>query len=96
MFAAGGSFKDIDNVAGKSKINSLKEQGLIKGISDTQFLPGAKVTTAQGVQFITGGLQLSLAAIDFNKAPLASAIFSKVKDKALACGSFRQRPLQPY
>ncbi|MEK5236870.1 S-layer homology domain-containing protein [Paenibacillus sp. FSL L8-0470] len=88
MFAAGGSFKDIDNVAGKSKINSLKEQGLIKGISDTQFLPGAKVTTAQGVQFITGGLQLSLAAIDFNKAPLASAIFSKVKDKAWYAEAF--------
>ncbi|WP_342439851.1 S-layer homology domain-containing protein [Paenibacillus sp. FSL L8-0436] len=88
MFAAGGSFKDIDNVAGKSKINSLKEQGLIKGISDTQFLPGAKVTTAQGVQFITGGLQLSLAAIDFNKAPLASAIFSKIKDKAWYAEAF--------
>ncbi|WP_438494000.1 S-layer homology domain-containing protein [Paenibacillus sp. IHBB 3054] len=88
MFAAGSSFKDIDNVSGKSKINSLKEQGLIKGISDTQFLPGAKVTTAQGVQFITGGLQLSLAAIDFNKAPLASAIFSKVKDKAWYAEAF--------
>lgn len=88
MFAAGGSFKDIDNIAGKSKINSLKEQGLIKGISDTQFLPGAKVTTAQGVQFITGGLQLSLAAIDFNKAPLASAIFSKVKDKTWYAEAF--------
>lgn len=88
MFAAGSSFKDIDNVSGKSKINSLKEQGLIKGISDTQFLPGAKVTTAQGVQFITGGLQLSLAAIDFNKAPLASATFSKVKDKAWYAEAF--------
>ncbi|WP_054940322.1 S-layer homology domain-containing protein [Paenibacillus ihuae] len=81
MFAAGGTFKDISNVTGKEKINALKAQGLIKGISDTQFLPGSKVTTAQGVQFISGGLQLSLAAIDFNKAPVASDIFSKVKDK---------------
>lgn len=80
IFAAGGTFKDISNVSGKDKINALKAQGLIKGISDTQFLPGSKVTTAQGVQFISGGLQLSLAAIDFNKAPIASSIFSKVKD----------------
>lgn len=88
MFAADGTFKDIDNVTGKDKINSLKAQGRIKGISDTQFLPASKVTTAQGVQFISGGLQLSLAAIDFNKAPLASAVFSKVKDNAWYAEAF--------
>ncbi|MEC0168522.1 S-layer homology domain-containing protein [Paenibacillus graminis] len=88
IFAADSSFKDINNVTGKDKINSLKEQGLIKGISDTQFLPGSKVTTAQGVQFIAGGLQLSLAAIDFNKAPLASGTFSKVKDNAWYAEAF--------
>lgn len=88
IFAADSSFKDIDSVAGKDKISSLKEQGLIKGISDTQFLPGAKVTTAQGIQFISGGLQLSLAAIDFNKAPVASGIFSKVKDNAWYADAF--------
>ncbi|AIQ41263.1 S-layer homology domain-containing protein [Paenibacillus sp. FSL R5-0912] len=88
IFAAGSSFKDIDSVTGKDKINSLKQQGLIKGISDTQFLPASTVTTAQGVQFISGGLQLSLAAIDFNKAPVASAIFSKVKDNAWYAEAF--------
>ena len=88
MFAAGGTFKDIDTVTGKDKINALKAQGLIKGISDTQFLPASKVTTAQGVQFISGGLQLSLAAIDFNKAPVASGIFSKVKDNAWYAEAF--------
>ncbi|MEK4328988.1 S-layer homology domain-containing protein [Paenibacillus sp. FSL R7-0297] len=88
IFAAGSSFKDIDSVTGKNKINSLKQQGLIKGISDTQFLPASTVTTAQGVQFITGGLQLSLAAISFNKAPVASAIFSKVKDNAWYAEAF--------
>jgi hypothetical protein len=88
IFAAGSSFKDIDNVTGKDKINSLKQQGLIKGISDTQFLPASTVTTAQGVQFISGGLKLSLAAIDFNKAPLASAVFSKVKDNAWYAEAF--------
>ncbi|WP_019911331.1 S-layer homology domain-containing protein [Paenibacillus sp. HW567] len=88
IYAADSSFKDIDSAAGKDKISSLKEQGLIKGISDTQFLPGAKVTTAQGIQFISGGLQLSLAAIDFNKAPVASGIFTKVKDNAWYADAF--------
>lgn len=88
MFAAGNTFKDIDNVNGKDKIISLKNQGLIKGVSESQFLPGSKVTTAQGIQFISGGLQLSLAAIDFNKAPVASELFPKVKDKAWYAEAF--------
>ncbi|WP_238649901.1 S-layer homology domain-containing protein [Paenibacillus piscarius] len=87
-FAADSSFKDIGNVSGKDKINALKQRGLIKGISDTQFLPGGTVTTAQGVQFISGGLQLSLAAIDFNKAPKISTIFPKIKDTAWYAEAF--------
>lgn len=88
IFAADSSFQDIGSISGKDKINSLKEQGLVKGISDTKFLPGAKVTAAQGIQFISGGLQLSLAAIDFNKAPLASDTFTKVKDNAWYAEAF--------
>ncbi|OMD60949.1 S-layer homology domain-containing protein [Paenibacillus odorifer] len=88
MFAAGNTFKDIDNINGKEKIISLKNQGLIKGVSESQFFPGSKVTTAQGIQFISGGLQLSLAAIDFNKAPVASGLFTKVKDKAWYAEAF--------
>jgi hypothetical protein len=88
MFATGNTFKDIDNINGKEKIISLKNQGLIKGVSESQFLPGSKVTTAQGIQFISGGLQLSLAAIDFNKAPVASGLFTKVKDKAWYAEAF--------
>ncbi|GGF84328.1 hypothetical protein GCM10010912_31920 [Paenibacillus albidus] len=88
MFAAGDTFKDLDKVSGKEKINALKEQGLIKGVSDTQFLPASKVTVAQGIQFISGGLQLSLAAIDFTKAPQASSLFTNVKDKAWYAEAF--------
>lgn len=88
LFAAGNSFKDIDNINGKDKIISLKSQGLIKGVSESQFLPSSKVTTAQGVQFISGGLQLSLAAIDFNIAPVASNLFTNVKDKAWYAEAF--------
>lgn len=61
---------------------------MIKGVSESQFLPSSKVTTAQGIQFISGGLQLSLAAIDFNKAPVASGLFTKVKDKAWYAEAF--------
>lgn len=88
MFAAGNTFKDINNINGKEKIISLKNQGLIKGVSESQFLPNSKVTTAQGIQFISGGLQLSLAAIDFSKAPVASELFPKVKDKAWYAEAF--------
>jgi hypothetical protein len=88
IFAAGNTFKDIDNTSGKEKIISLKNQGLIKGISDSQFLPSSTVTTAQGIQFISGGLQLSLAAVDFNKAPVASGLFTNVKDKTWYAEAF--------
>ncbi|AIW40691.1 MULTISPECIES: S-layer homology domain-containing protein [Paenibacillus] len=88
MSAADRQFKDLDNVSGKEKIISLKDQGLLKGASDTQFLPSSKVTAAQGIQLISGGLQLSLAAIDFNKAPQASGLFTHVKDTAWYAEAF--------
>ncbi|KJD43440.1 S-layer homology domain-containing protein [Paenibacillus terrae] len=88
MFAAGNPFKDLDSVSGKDKIISLQSQGLLKGVSDTQFLPASKVTAAQGIQLISGGFQLSLAAIDFNKAPQASGLFAHVKDTAWYAEAF--------
>lgn len=88
LSAADSQFKDLNNVSGKEKIISLKDQGLLKGVSDTQFLPSSKVTAAQGIQLISGGLQLSLAVIDFNKAPQASGLFTHVKDTAWYAGAF--------
>ncbi|WP_379138378.1 S-layer homology domain-containing protein [Paenibacillus sp. sgz500958] len=88
ILAATDGFKDLGNVSGKEKITSLKDQGLIKGFPDTQFLPQSKVTAAQAIQFISGGLQLSLAAIDFNKAPVASELFTNVKDNAWYAEAF--------
>ncbi|MDY8021691.1 S-layer homology domain-containing protein [Paenibacillus polymyxa] len=88
LSAADSQFKDLNNVSGKEKIISLKDQGLLKGVSDTQFLPSSKVTAAQGIQLISGGLQLSLAAIDFNKAPQASGLFTHVKDTAWYAEAF--------
>ncbi|MGM1020807.1 MAG: S-layer homology domain-containing protein [Bacillota bacterium] len=88
MFAAGNQFKDLDSISGKDKIISLQNQGLLKGVSDTQFLPASRVTAAQGIQLISSGFQLSLAAIDFNKAPQASGLFSHVKDTAWYAEAF--------
>ncbi|MCP3807053.1 S-layer homology domain-containing protein [Paenibacillus sp. Lou8.1] len=88
LSAADSQFKDLNNVSGKEKIISLKDQGLLKGVSDTQFLPSSKVTAAQGIQLISGGLQLSLAAIDFNKAPQASGLFTHVRDTAWYAEAF--------
>jgi len=88
IFAAGSSFKDLNNVKGMEKIVSLKDQGLIKGVTDTQYLPTHMMTAGQGIQFIAGGLQLSLAAIDFNKAPVASDLFKNVKDHAWYAEAF--------
>ncbi|WP_179032876.1 S-layer homology domain-containing protein [Paenibacillus kribbensis] len=88
LFAADSQFKDLDNVSGKEKIISLKDQGLLKGVSDTQFLPSSKVTAAQGVQLISGAFRFSLIAIDFIKAPQASDLFTHVKDTAWYADAF--------
>ncbi|NJJ38884.1 S-layer homology domain-containing protein [Paenibacillus apii] len=88
VFAAGSGFTDLGSVQGKEKIESLKDRGLIKGVDGSQFMPGSSLNAAQGIQFIAGGLQLSLAAIDFIKAPVASDIFTKVKDDAWYAEAF--------
>lgn len=87
-FAAGGGFTDLGPVQGKEQIESLHERGLIKGVSDSQFKPGALISAAEGIQLISGGLQLSLAAIDFIKAPQASDIFTRVPDNAWYAEAF--------
>ncbi|MFD1775077.1 S-layer homology domain-containing protein [Paenibacillus rhizophilus] len=87
-FAAGSGFTDLGSVQGKEKIESLKDRGLVKGVNGSQFMPGSVLSVAQGVQLISGGLQLSLAAIDFIKAPVASDIFTKVDDDAWYAEAF--------
>ncbi|MDT3425569.1 hypothetical protein J2Z22_001088 [Paenibacillus forsythiae] len=80
LFAAGSGFTDIGSVQGKEKIASLKDRGLVKGVYGSRFMPGSVISAAEGIQFISGGLDLNLDAIRFIKAPVASDIFSKVKD----------------
>ncbi|MDP4098370.1 S-layer homology domain-containing protein [Paenibacillus sp. P96] len=78
--AAGSSFADLGNIAGKEKIEALKEKGFIKGVSADQFLPQQEMTAAQGVQLISNAMGLSLAAIDFTSGPYAKDTFDHVED----------------
>ena len=79
LHAAPSEFKDIQGVPGADKIESLHQDGLIKGVSDSLFKPEEQLSTAQGVQLIVDGLDLNLDAIRFIKMPVPSDYFSAVK-----------------
>jgi len=78
--AATEPFKDIANVPAQEKIEALHNKGIIHGATNSEFEPAAKLTSAQGVALIVRTFELSLAAIDFIKAPEAKDIYTKVKD----------------
>ncbi|MGO4547300.1 S-layer homology domain-containing protein [Paenibacillus sp. 2TAB23] len=75
-------FNDIANAGSKVKIEALQQQGIIKGVSDTAFHPEDSLTAAQGISLIVRTTQISLAAIDFNKAPTADGYYTQVKNDA--------------
>lgn len=79
-WASAASFTDIDTTPGKEKIVALHDQGLIHGFSAAEFRPDAELNSAQGIQMLTSGLGLSLAAISFEKGPFAEDVFDHVKD----------------
>lgn len=80
IHAAQAEFTDIQGIAGADKIESLHQDGLIKGVSDSLFKPEQELNTAQGIQLIADGLSLNLDTIRFIKQPLPSDYFSNVKD----------------
>lgn len=80
LHAAPSKFTDIQGVSGADKIESLHQDGLIKGLTDNLFKPEEQLNTAQGVQLIVDGLDLNLNAIRFIKMPVPSDYFSAVKD----------------
>ncbi|GGO09341.1 S-layer homology domain-containing protein [Saccharibacillus kuerlensis] len=90
LFAAEAGFSDLSGVAEQSKINSLKSEGLVKGVSASSFKPQSVLTNAQGIQLIAGGLQLSLAAVTFEagKVPTANDLFPAVDDDAWYAEAF--------
>lgn len=85
---AASSFMDLDKSDYKEAIVALKEKGFIHGISDQKFQPQTELTAAQGIKMIANSMQLSLASIDFSKAPEAEDIFSNVNNNAWYAESF--------
>lgn len=87
--AAPTTFKDLKNVAGQEKIQSLQEQGIIKGVSASSFAPNSSVTQAQAVQFISNGLGLaSLELPDVDASQTAHDLFPAVKNDAWYAAAF--------
>ncbi|MWV42965.1 S-layer homology domain-containing protein [Paenibacillus sp. HJL G12] len=87
IFAADG-FKDLDQTNYKTQIEALKLKGFLHGVNNEEFKPQAELTNAQGIQLIVDSMQLSLAAIDFNKAPEAEGLFSKIRNDAWYAQAF--------
>lgn len=81
-FAGAVPFTDISGIAGKDKIVSLQEQGIIKGNGSGLFAPDAPVTAAQGIQLLVNAFDLNIDNIRFIKAPKASDYFKHAKDNA--------------
>ncbi|WP_340400282.1 S-layer homology domain-containing protein [Paenibacillus sp. FSL H8-0079] len=80
IHAAQAQFTDIQGIAGADKIESLHQDGFIKGVRDNLFKPELELNTSQGIQLIADGLNLNLDTIRFIKQPLPSDYFSNVKD----------------
>lgn len=85
---AASSFKDIANVQSKVQIEALHKLGIVKGVTSTEFHPEESLTAAQGISLIVQTMQLSLAAIDFNKAPTADGFYTNVNNDAWYAESF--------
>ncbi|GIP14416.1 hypothetical protein J40TS1_00580 [Paenibacillus montaniterrae] len=76
------AFSDIKGMKGEQHINHLKERGIIKGDAKGQgaFRPHDKLSYAQAAVLLDEAFELSLAHIQFVKAPNASDYYEKVKD----------------
>ncbi|MGF7047376.1 hypothetical protein J2T13_001881 [Paenibacillus sp. DS2015] len=86
--AASGHFTDLDHIQGKDQIETLYNNGFVRGMNDHEFQPNATLTSAQGIQMIVNSFQLSLAAIDFSVVPQATDLFTKVQDNAWYTDAF--------
>ncbi|WP_028612505.1 S-layer homology domain-containing protein [Paenibacillus harenae] len=75
-------FTDIANVDNKAQIKALQEKGIVRGVSAATFNPEDQLTAAQGISLIVRTTQISLAAIDFMRAPVAADYYTKVANDA--------------
>lgn len=82
------AFNDIKNDPGAAHILDLKKRGIIQGVGNDLFKPGAKVNGATAVTLIVKGLKLNIDDIRFFKKPEASDFFTKIKNDAPYAGEF--------
>lgn len=85
--ASAFAFSDLNGNPAEAKINALHDAGVINGITSNLFAPNAKVTLAQGVQFLVKGLALT-PQTDTGSTSTASSFFDNVKDNAWYASSF--------
>ncbi|KHL94264.1 hypothetical protein QW71_18875 [Paenibacillus sp. IHB B 3415] len=85
--ASAFAFSDLNGQSAETKINALHDAGVINGITSDLFAPNAKVTLAQGVQFLVKGLALT-PQTDTGSTSTASSFFDNVKDNAWYASSF--------
>lgn len=81
-FAAVIPFTDLENDKAKEKIIALQEKGIVKGIGNNKFAPGAVVTAAQGMQFFVNAFGLNLDLVRFSKEPKATDYFMKADNES--------------
>lgn len=86
--SAASGFTDIEQSGAKEKIEALYDKGIVKGVTATTFQPESELNVSQGVSLIVRGLELSLAAVDFNTAPDAHGLFPNVESDAWYAESF--------
>ncbi|MEW9667898.1 S-layer homology domain-containing protein [Ammoniphilus sp. 3BR4] len=84
----GLAFTDVGQREGHGKLLSLKNRGIIQGISAEKFAPHQQLTYAQAVTLIVKGLNLNIDHIRFVKEPKASDYYTSVPNDAWYANSF--------
>ncbi|PZD93856.1 S-layer homology domain-containing protein [Paenibacillus sambharensis] len=74
------AFSDTKQDPNADKIKALKEAGIISGEQQDLFNPTGKLTYSAGISMIVRGFELSLAHVQFIKAPEASDYYTNVKN----------------
>jgi len=72
------AFSDVSGHKAESHINSLKERGVINGVSSGTFNPDRELTYAQAVSLLDRAFELDLSRFRFVKEPLASDMYKNV------------------
>lgn len=86
--ASAFAFSDLKGDPAEGKINALHKKGIINGVNKDKFAPKSKVSFAQGISFIVGGLNLTPKPVAGSNAAKASDYFDKVNNKAWYASAF--------